>query len=537
MAGMIVAPQPLAVEEGAAVLRQGGNAIDAVIAAALVQGVIDPLSCGLGGFGMMVVYMAGRRDTVCLDFNGRAGSKATADMWQRAIERPAIGDAGYVLKGKVNDIGYQSIGVPSTVMGLRESWRRFGSWPWEDLFQPAIAHARLGYAIPAELARKWRNSDFAGRSNSLERFTATPAAARTFTQDGKLLAAGDLLVNPDLADTLEIVAREGPAAFYHGRLAETMAHDLEAHDALLTGADLAACRIVVTEPLRATYRNYEIVTSPAPGGGLTVVQILKILEGYDLRALAHNDASYIHLLAMAMKAAFADRNRFVGDPLFVAVPEAKLRSEAHARQWRETIEHGDAFDVGFPRSWESADTTHISAIDGAGNCVSLTHTLGVCSGVMTPGLGFMYNETMRLFDPIPGGPNSIAPGKARVTGMAPTIIFKDGRPFLILGAPGGNRIMSAVSQTILNVIDHRMTLLEAVVAPRIDCQGDFIDVEGRIPRSTCHELEQRGHHIVRDPASYGSFPARVHAILVDPDRGLLVGAADPRDYGMALSAS
>jgi len=536
MPSMIVAPQPVAVEEGAQVLKRGGNAVDAAVAAAFVQSVIDPLSCGPGGFGMMLIHSAQRHEELFFDFNGRAGAKAAPDMWARQIARPAVGDAGYILKDKANEIGYPCIGVPSTVMALHEAWTRCGTQPWAALLEPAIAWARAGYPIPAELASRWHAKDFAGRSDSLARFTATPAAARVLTKGGELLQAGDLLVNPDLARTLEIIAEGGPQAFYHGDLAARMGADLEAHGALVTREDLAHCRIVAEEPLRATYRGYELASSPAPGGGITVVGALKILEGYDLGRMGLNTPAYIHTVAGAMRAAFADRNHFVGDPLFADVPAQELCSEARAQRWRDILARGEPFDMGFPRAWEGPDTTHISAVDSAGNCVSLTHTLGICSGVMTPGLGFLYNETMRLFDPIPGGPNSIAPGKARVTGMAPTILYRAGQPALVLGAPGGNRIMGSVLQTILNVVDHGLTPLEAVSAPRLDCQGDIIEVEGRIPRATCAELRRMGHQVVQDAASYGTFPARVHAILLDHDHERLIGAADPRDYGMALSA-
>ena len=516
-------------------LGKGGNAIDAAVTAAFVQGVIDPLSCGIGGFGVMLIHTAEGKD-VFLDFNATAGSTATPEMWVDAIEAPAKGDAGFLLKGSVNEIGYQSVGVPGTVLGLHRAWEMLGTLTWEEMLLPAVRHARKGYTIPVELAHKWRKTGFGGRSGAIERFTCTPAATEIYTKDcGQLLEAGDALRNSDLAHSLEMIAQNGPQVFYRGEIAERIAQDMASRGGLITKKDLESFDVVPAEPLVGRYRDYTVATSPAPCGGITVLEILNILAGYGLAEMCLNTADYIHIVSQAMKASFADRNKFVGDPLFSDIPSEWLISQRRALQWRDRIDRRAHFGVDPNLSTEAPDTTHISVIDHEGNCVSLTHTLGLCSGVVTPGLGFLYNECMRLFDPMPGGPNGIAPGKRRVTGMTPTILYKEQEPILVLGAPGGNRIMGAVLQTILNVVDHRMTVLEAVSAPRIDCQGEAIEVEGRIPLWTCEELRKMGYEVDRDLASYGSFPARVHAILRDPSQGTLHGGADPRDYGMALS--
>jgi gamma-glutamyltranspeptidase/glutathione hydrolase len=457
-------------------------------------------------------------------------------MWINAIEGPAAGDAGYLLKDSVNEIGYQSVGVPTTVIGLHRAWEMYGTLAWEEVLRPAIHYARNGYTIPLELANKWRKTGVGGRSGSLARFTCTPATADIYTKDGgQLLEAGDVLRNGDLARTLEIIAQKGPQEFYQGEMAERIARDMAANGGLVTKKDLENYDVIVTKPLVGTYRDYTVVGSPTPCGGITVLEILNILEGYDLAGMDFNTTDYVHIVSQAMKASFADRNSFVGDPDFADVPSEWLTSQARARDWRDKIDRREPFRADQSLSIESPDTTHISVVDPEGNCVSLTHTLGICSGVVTPGLGFLYNECMRLFDPIPGGPNAIAPGKRRVTGMAPTILYKDDKPVMVLGAPGGNLIMGAVLQTILNVVDHGMTLLDALSAPRIDCQGEIIHLEGRIPRWVCDGLRKMGFDVERDLASYGSFPARVHAIQIDQHRGTLHGGADPRGYGMALS--
>ena len=257
----MVAPQPLAVEEGVLVLGKGGNAIDAAVTAAFVQGVIDPLSCGIGGFGVMLVHTAEGED-VFLDFNATAGSTSTPEMWVDAIEAPATGDAGYLLKGSVNEMGYQSIGVPGTLLGLHRAWEMFGTLTWKEMLGPAIDHARQGYTIPVELERKWRKTGFGGRSSAVARFTCTPAAADIYTKDGgQLLKAGDVLHNQDLARALEMIAQQGPQVFYRGELVERIAQDMASRGGLITKRDLEGYKVVATEPLVGRYRDYTVATS------------------------------------------------------------------------------------------------------------------------------------------------------------------------------------------------------------------------------------------------------------------------------------
>jgi gamma-glutamyltranspeptidase/glutathione hydrolase len=537
MNGMVVAPQPVAAEEGVLALRRGGNAVDAAVTAALVQGVVDPLNCGIGGLGGMQVYRAEHDEQVFVDFFSSVGSKATPDVWADQIVGPAPDGVGFILQGDLNEIGYSSIGTPGTVLALSEALKRYGTWSWEEALAPAISWTRKGYPIPAELARDWRMPYAEGRPNARARFNCTPAAAAIYTRGGELLEEGDVLVNEDLARSLERLAGEGPETFYRGSMATEIAADLEAHGALVTGEDLENYQVGITAPLQGTYRGYTVAAAPPPFGGITLLQILRILEEYDLGAMGLNSAAYIRVVSQAIKAGFADRNLHVGDPAFVDVPVERLLSGENARQWKERIDRGEPIDTAFDRTRKEGGTTQMSVVDGAGNCVSLTHTCGLCSGVVTPGLGFLYNNYMVGFDPVPGGPNSIAPGKKRVTGSAPTLLFKEGKPFMVVGAPGGTRIVSAVLQTILNVVDHGLSALEAVAAPRVDCQSGAVYIEGKVPRWVCEELEKSGLEVARDTASYGPYPARaarVHAIVVDGER--LDGGADPRGYGVALSA-
>ena len=538
MKGMVVTPQPRAAEVGIEVLRAGGNAVDAAVAAAFVQGVTDPLNCGIGGLGWMTVYMAGPREDTYLDFCARVGSLAKADMWVDDVLGASPDGGGYILRGDVNELGYQSIGVPGAVAGLHEALSRWGTLDWEQVLRPAISLAREGYVVPRELADEWRVVYPEGRPDALARFTNTPDSAAIYTKDGKTLSGGDLLVNADLADSLEAIATGGSGVFYRGEIASRLVGDWEANGGSITAEDLAGYRPKAQQPLRDMYRGYGVSTVPAPAGGPTLISVLNVLEGYDLASMGHNSAEYLRVLSQALKAGFADRARHVGDPAFVDVPTDMLVSKEHAASWRDRIDSDEPFEVGFDRSGRNGGTTHVSVVDDLRNCVSLTHTNGLCSGVVTPGLGFLQNNYMIAFDPMPGGPNSIAPGKMRITGSSPCLLFRDGEPFMVLGAPGGTFIIGAVLQTILNVVEFGMTALEAVSAPRIDCQGDLVYLEGRIPQSVCGELAGMGLTVWRDSASYGAYPtsaARVHAIVLDGPAGGIKGGADPRGYGVALS--
>jgi gamma-glutamyltranspeptidase/glutathione hydrolase len=285
------------------------------------------------------------------------------------------------------------------------------------------------------------------------------------------------------------------------------------------------------EPVRATYRGFEVVSAPLPAGGLAVLQTLRILEGFDLQKMGHNSPAYIFTVAQALKAAFTCKVRYHGDPEFVDVPVDELLSEEHNRKWREKIERGEVLTVPRLGISEPHGTTHITVVDSDGNIVALTHTLGSSSGVIPRGTGFMLNNAMVGFHPLPGHPNSIAPGKARVSGMAPTIVFKDGEPFLVLGAPGGARIVSAIVQAMLNVIEFGMSPIEAVSAPRFDAQVHEIECQARIPSWVLEEVQKRGQPCVKLPQSYGG----IALVQLAAKRGKeWTGASDPAGGGVAF---
>lgn len=536
MPGMIVAPQPMAVEEGAKVLASGGNAFDAAVAAAVVQGVIDPHSCGVGGYLVMTYHRAGQSvvgGSPIFDAPAIAGSLVKPDQWKDSILRPNPDGWGYFLKDKVNDNGYQSICVPGMVRGLSEMQRRFCTRSWSDLLQPAIGIADEGWPVSSGKASSWKDPASQPEGSSLrEKLHATAEAKRVWLKpNGSTYEAGEKFRHPDYARTLRRLAERGPDDFYSGELAREIAADLQKNGAWITAGDLASYKTREAAPTVINYRGYQIVTNQSPHGGPTLAQTLKILEADDLRCLGHNSAKYILRVSLAMKAAFADRNRMLGDPDFEPDRVHWMLAPERIAHWRAIIESGKPIDVS-RGSTESKNTTQVTCTDRWGNWVSLTHSLGSSSGVISPGLGFMYNNSMINFDPLPGGPNGIAPRKGRTTGMTPTIVYCGGQPVLALGAPGATRIITAVLQVMLNVLDFGMSVSDAVLAPRFDCQGDTIKCQARIPELVCAEVRQY-HAIERTSKSHGGF-ALVHAIASEPQTCRLSGAADTGGEGMPL---
>jgi gamma-glutamyltranspeptidase/glutathione hydrolase len=534
MPAMIVAPQPLAVEEGAKVLKRGGNAYDAALACALMQFILDPHSCGIGGYLLLTHHSSGaEQPQKILDAPALAGSRVSPTMWESEVLGPNPGGWGFFLKNKINDDGYQSICTPGMMRGLKTIHERWCTWKWADLIAPAIELADNGFEVGGHLAGRWKDKpQFYEDSSLLQKLSVTPAAAKIYLKsDGTPYDEGEVLCNPDYANALRRLAHAGADDFYTGDLAGRIAGDLAANGSWITAQDLAGYAIRESEPIVTSYRGYTIITSPPPHGGPTLAAILKILELYDLPAMPHNSPGYIHLVSMAMKAAFSDRNRELGDPAFVEVPLDQMLSDRRAAQWKQVIDREERIDTARIQPG-SRSTTQVTVVDHAGNCVSLTHSLGSSSGVITPGLGFMYNNSMINFHPYAGHPNSIAAGKGRTTGMTPTIVLDGNQPVLILGAPGATRIITAVLQVILNRLDFGMSVTEAVLAPRFDCQGDMISCQSRIPEYVCADVRKK-HPIRRIPESHGGI-ALVHAVAIQPETGRLCGAADTGADGMAL---
>ena len=533
MPNMIVGPQPVAVEAGAKVLMSGGNAIDAAVTAAFTQAVVSPHACGIGGYVLLTIHLAGEKSARTLDAPALAGSKVTPTMWENKIIGPNPDGWGYFLQGKVNDMGYQSICTPGAVRGLATILDRWGTISWADAIAPAAQLAADGFMVNVNLAQRWKaKRSYPESCSAMDYIQNNPEASRIYLKaDGSPYDAGEIVRNPDYAQTLRHLIEHGPDDFYHGSLAQRMSTDLAANQSFVTAEDLTNYQLRDTRTVTGTYRGYRIDTVDAPHGGPTLIEILNILEGYDLSAMAHNSPEYIYRVSMAMKAAFADRNPHFGDPVSVEVPVDWMISKERAATWKDHIDAKKPISVDFAPTG-LPDTTHVSVVDAARNCVALTHSLGASSGVITPGLGFMYNNSMINFHPISGHPNSIAPGKGRTTGMTPTIVYKDDQPVLVIGAPGATRIITSILQVILNHLDFGMNAAEAVLAPRFDCEGDVIKCQLRIPEFVCEAVRQK-HPIRRIPQSHGGL-ALVHAITIDPETGNLAGGADTGADGMAL---
>jgi len=529
---MVVAPQPEAVEAGALVLKEGGNAVDAAIACALVQTVVDPCMAGIAGFGTMHLYLPERGIHECLDFHSRAPAAVREDMWADRISGEARDGFGFFLKGQVNEIGYQAIMTPGSLKAYAEAVDRYACWSWNAVLQPALDQARQGFVIRPHVYEFWsKQADF-GRVPMIDKLRfSTTGRGIYFDSRGELKHPGDRVLNPDLRTSLERIATGGAELFYDGDLAAAMASDIQAHDGYLTRQDLSTYSTRRQPPLWSSYRDYRVAANPPPGGGIMVLLMLNILEHFDLSRLGHNTADYIHVVSEAMKYATIDKDRRIGDPEFIAVPVDELISKDYAARLANKIRDGERVQVErLDTVTESRDTTQICVADRQGNLVSMTHSLGMPSGVISDGLGYMYNGCMSVFDPRPGHAGSLAPGKSRFTAMSPTLVFKDDQPCLVIGAPGGTWITMGVLQGILNVLDFDMSMSDAVAAPRFTANSNTIDVSNRIPNFVTRELEARGHPVARSYLSYAF--AGVHGIRIDG--GILSGGADPGRDGMAL---
>jgi len=536
--GLITAPQPEAVEVGADVLRDGGNAVDAAVACALVQTAVDPLMCGIAGFGSMHICMPGRGGHRVIDFHGRAPASARPDMWEDIILGEAEDGFGFILEGAVNEIGYQSITTPMTLRALELALARFGTRSLAELIAPAIAYCENGFQVRPHVSAFWNEVPSAGRIAHREYLTRNPGARKIYCKpDGSIHRLGEVVRNPDMARTYRRIAEHGVEDFYSGAIAGEIVADMGRHGGLLSAADLAAVSPVEADPLWGAYRGHRVATNNPPGGGVMILEMLNILENFDLAAMGHNSPEYIATVSEAMKIATVDKDTKLGDPRFVDVPVAELTSKDYASAMAERIRRGEKTHVTRlnPGGEDSKDTTHVCAVDGAGNCVSLTHSIGMPSGVVTEGLGFMYNGCMGVFDPRPGRAGSLAPGKSRFTAMCPTMLFDangprgDG-PWLVIGAPGGTYITMGVLQGILNAVDFAMSAQEAVSAPRFCTTSDVIDITNRILRRTERALKAMGYPVRRSALSYhfaGVHTARRTAAGWD-------GGADPGRDGMAL---
>ncbi len=477
---MVVSAARLASEAGAAILRAGGNAVDAAVAVGYALAVVDPCCGNIGGGGFATLHLAGGRD-VFVNFREQAPGAATRDMY--------LDGAGHVVPG-ASLFGWGAVGVPGTVLGLDTALREYGTMPRARVMAAAIRLAREGFAVGRS------NAELLARSAG--RLRADPEAARVFFHpDGAPLGAGDILVQPALADTLAAIAAHGPDAFYRGAIPDAVAAAARAGGGIIAAADFTHYTVTESPPLRCVYRGWLFLSAAPPSsGGVTLCEILGILDGYDLRAMGFHSAQTVHVMVEAMRRAYYDRNSELGDPAFVRNPIARLLSPHYAAALRAQIGPRATPSRDLPAGTpphEQAETTHFSVLDAAGNAVAVTYTLNGAfgAGVMAPGAGFFLNDEMddftakpgvaNMFGLVQGEANAIAPGKRPLSSMAPTIVLRDGRVALVLGSPGGGRIITVVLETALNVIAFGLPPQEAVDAPRFHHQWlpDEIFVEPR----------------------------------------------------------
>ncbi len=537
MKGIVVCVDPRAAEEGAKVMEAGGNAFDAAIATAFVQMVVLPFSCGVGGMVSSHLYRPSDGDHVIVDGCMRAGSKVTPDMWAADSKGEADFNGASLFEDQRSAIGYTSICTPGTVAGLGEVHAQYCSMAWSELLQPAIRMAREGYPVTKSFRDSLSSPGGEYQPSGVERISATADCARIFLRrDGSIPDEGEAIKNPDYVDTLEQLAAKGPDDLYHGELAATIVSDLEANGSFVTRSDLSEYRTSSYSPYQTTYQGYDVYTIGPPGGGPLLIEALNVLDGLDLGALEHGGVEYLKYLAPTLQLVNQDRRDFLGDPEVIGTgPIETLTSKRRAKELRGAVMSGAVGGEAPPH--ESLDTTHLVAVDAEGNVASITHSNGDYSGVVTPGLGFIYNNGMNRFDPQPGRASSLAPRKARLHLMMPSMAFKNGVPAMAFGAPGGNAILAALTQTFTNVLDFGMTATEAVSAPRIHAEGSTVWCEARTRSDVVAALREAGHTVVQDPNSHGRSFARAQLVIIGPD-GSHDGGSDPRSgSGVAVARS
>ena len=466
--GMVVTAQHLASDVGAEILRRGGNAVDAAVAVGYALAVTHPCCGNLGGGGFMTIHLVDGRNTF-INFREKAPLAARAGMFLDAKGNPVSDES-------VN--GYLAVGVPGTVLGLDTALREYGTLPLPTLMAASIRLAQDGFILT--------RGDVDVLDEGMAKFREQPNVASIFLNQGRPFKPGERLVQKDLAATLRAISESGPKVFYQGPIAEAVSAASRAHGGLLTREDFAAYTVTESSPISCAYRGYTVLSAPPPSsGGVALCEMLQVLQAYPLKALGFHSSESLHLMTEAMRHAYRDRNAYLGDPAFIDNPTARLLSMRHAEEIRARIQPHRATPsaaLGEAAAAEKATTTHYSIVDGKGNAVSVTYTINDDFGakVIAGNTGFFLNDEMddftakpgsaNLFGLVQGRANAIAPGKRPLSSMTPTIVLKNGKPVLVVGSPGGSRIITTVLEIILNVIDHGMTVQEAVDAPRVHHQ-------------------------------------------------------------------
>ncbi|RGY63407.1 gamma-glutamyltransferase [Fusobacterium ulcerans] len=506
---------------GVDIIKKGGNAIDAAVAVGFALGVCEPQSSGIGGGGFMVIRFAKTGETKFIDFREIAPKNATPDMWK-------LDKDGKVINNE-KAVGGKAVGVPGEVKGMMYALEKYGTMSRKDVIQPSVELAENGYEVSAVLSRDIKN-----KYDMIEMF---PETSKIYLNEGFPYEVGETIKNPDLANTLRKIIKNGEKAVYEGEIAKAIVKSAQDAGGPLTMEDMQNYDIRVNDPLVGHYRGYEIVTSAPPSsGGAHVVQILNILENYDMKNVKPGSAEYYHLFSEAIKMAFADRAKFCGDTEFIDVPIDGIISKDYAKELVKQLDSKKSkkYIAGNPWAWDgSKDTTHYSIVDKEGNIVAVTKTVNnvFASGVVAEGTGIILNNEMNDFDTGHGKANSVEAGKKPLSSMSPTIVLKDGKPVMSLGAPGATRIITGVAQVISLVLDYGMDIQEAINFPRIHDDYDKLVCETRIDPAVIAKLKAMGHNVVEE-AEYFEYPC-VQGVTMGED-GKLRGGADPRRDGKAL---
>ena len=523
--GMVVSQRKIASEVGAEILREGGNAVDAAVATALALAVVLPRAGNLGGGGFMLVYSEELKKTIAIDYREMAPIRASRDMF--------LDEKGNYDRKKAQ-FSLLSAGVPGTVAGLYYALNKYGTLSWSEVLDPAIKLAEDGFVVPHDLSSVL--------ANYKKRLTANEATAKAYYKKNKeTYSPGEVIKLPDLAWSLKELKKVGPDAFYKGKIAGKIVAEMELNGGLITAKDLANYKIKEREPLRGTFKGYEVVSMPpSSSGGVHLIQMLNMLEPFSLKEMGFGSAQSIHLMSEVMKRAYADRSKYLGDTDFVSVPLKGLTDKEYAKALLKEISltkvtPSKSISSGNPLPYESPDTTHFSVMDSEGNVVSNTYTLNFSygSGIVIPGTGILMNNEMDDFSSKKGVPNAyglvgyeaneIEGQKRPLSSMTPTIVFKNKKPYLVLGSPGGSSIITTVLQVALNVLEHDMSVKQAVVSPRVHHQWlpDALLMEEGFSPDTVTLLEEMGHTI-RSSRTMGSVQA-----IIYKDK-YFYGAADPR---------
>ena len=524
--GMVVSQRMIASKVGAEILAQGGNAVDAAVATGLALAVVLPRAGNLGGGGFMVIYLKEEDKTIAIDYREKAPSAATRDLFL---------DENGDYDRKKAQFSLLSAGVPGSVAGFHHALTRYGTLSWEEVLQPAIKLAEDGFVIPHDLANTLASKRYR------ERLSADPAAAKVFFKKNKeIYSAGEILVQKDLAWTLKQLSQNGPEAFYYGDIAKLIVKEMERNGGLITLQDLKNYNVAERQPLEGSYKGYKVVSMPpSSSGGTHLIQMLNMLEDFPIKEMGFGSADTIHILAEVMKRAYADRSKYLGDSDFYKVPSS-LISKKYAKALNKEISldqvtPSNEVSPGNPYPYESPDTTHFSVMDSYGNAVSNTYTLNFSygSGKMIPGTGMLINNEMDDFSSKPGTPNgygllgseanAIEGNKRPLSSMTPTIIFKDQKPYMVFGSPGGSRIITTVLQVALNVMEHEMNIAQAVHSPRMHHQWlpEVLMLEKGFGSDTEKLLENKGYKLYQS-STMGS----VQAIVKEGN--YFYGSADPR---------